>query len=754
MSSERTTVAVFRIRGMDCAEEVATLKAEIGPLVGGEQYLSFDIVNGKMRVDATQASVEAIEQAVAATGMSASPWTDDAASDEQSWWQRRGRAVMCLASAVLLVAAVLTHALAAGGLLAAIARKVLRPPLWSMACYLGAIVAGAWFVAPKAWFAVRRLRPDMNLLMAIAVAGAIAIGEWFEGGAVSFLFAVALLLESWSVGRARRAIKALVGLSPQVARVRTDEGTVEMPVDDVAVGSLVVVPPGERIPLDGVVKSGSSAVDQAPITGESIPVTKQVGDEVFAGTVNGAGALELRSTRPASDSQVARIIKLVEEAQTRRAPSEQWVERFARYYTPVMLALGVLIAVVPPLIEGGRWATWLYQALVVLVIACPCALVISTPVSIVAGLTTAARHGVLIKGGVHLEAPARFQAVALDKTGTLTHGTPAVQSVVPLDDHTDDELLAIAAALEANSTHPLARAISAHAREAAVEVPAATDFQMLPGKGATAAIGDTRYWIGSHRLMEERGIETPEAHETARRMEDAAHSVVAIGNDRHVCGLISVSDTIREESASAIAAMKTLGVRRVVMLTGDNIETAEAVGATTGVDEVRAELLPEDKVSAVTELAREHQHVAMVGDGVNDAPALAAASTGIAMGSVGTAAAVETADIALMSDEIERLPWLIVHSRRTLSVVKQNIVFALGLKLAFIVLATLGMATLWMAIAADMGASLLVILNGLRLLEPGAPPDKNGVCLHSPPTASRASVGAKNHVCDGRCDGR
>ncbi|MCA9672844.1 MAG: cadmium-translocating P-type ATPase [Myxococcales bacterium] len=736
MSNDGTTV-IFRIRGIDCAEEVATLKAEVGPLVGGEQHLSFDIVNGRMRVNDSQATPEAIQRAVAATGMSAAPWTDDAEADEQSCWQRRGRAAMCLASGVLLVVAVLTHALAAGGLLAAIARKVLRPPPWTMACYLGAIAAGAWFVAPKAWFAARRLRPDMNLLMVIAVAGAIAIGEWFEGGAVSFLFAVALLLESWSVGRARRAIKALVGLSPQVARVRTDEGTVEMQVDEVSVGSLVVVPPGERIPLDGMVQSGRSAVDQAPITGESVPVSKQEGDEVFAGTVNGVGALQVRTTRPAADTQVARIIKLVEEAQTRRAPSEQWVERFARYYTPVMLALAVIIAVVPPLIQGGRWTAWLYQALVVLVIACPCALVISTPVSIVAGLTTAARHGVLIKGGVHLEAPARFQAVALDKTGTLTHGAPAVQSVVPLDDHTDDELLAIAAALEAHSTHPLARAINAHAKEAGVEVPAASDSQMLPGKGATAAIGETRFWIGSHRLMEERGIETPEAREAARRMEDAAHSVVAIGNDRHVCGLISVSDTIRTESAAAIAAMKTLGVRKVVMLTGDNNETAQAVATATGVDQVRAELLPEDKVSAVAELAREHQHVAMVGDGVNDAPALAAASTGIAMGSVGTAAAVETADIALMSDEIERLPWLIAHSRRTLSVVKQNIVFALGLKLAFIVLATLGMATLWMAIAADMGASLLVIFNGLRLLERNTVDHKKGrgACSHGPNSA-------------------
>jgi Cd2+/Zn2+-exporting ATPase len=689
----------------------------LGSIVGGEEHLTFDIVNGKMTVLSDQVSAAQIREAVAPTGMKATPWSDEPPNG-LGLWQQHGRAVMCGASATMLATGFSTHAWHVGGPLAAISGAGGHAlPIWTIASYVAAIITGAWFVAPKAVFAMRRLRPDMNLLMTIAVTGAVVIGEWFEAGAVSFLFALALLLESWSVARARRAIKALIELSPTTARVRSPRGTVvEMQVEDVAVGSTILVPPGERVPLDGVVERGETYVNQAPITGESVPISKAAGDEVFAGTVNCDGAVEFRSTRPASDTQVARIIQMVEEAQSRRAPSEQWVERFARYYTPAMLAIAVLVAVVPPLVGGGQWGAWFYQALVILVIACPCALVISTPVSIVAGLATAARGGVLIKGGAHLEAPARLQAIALDKTGTLTYGQPTVQRVVSFNGHSERELLTIAAALETNSTHPLARAVLDKARSLEISGPSATNFQALLGKGAEGDIDGKRFWIGSHRLMEERGIETPEAHQTARSMEDAAHSVIAVGNDHHVCGLISVADGIRPQSASAIQALKELGIKKVVMLTGDNQQTAAAVAEATGVDEVRAELLPADKVAAVTELMAQYRHVAMVGDGVNDAPALAASSTGIAMGTIGTAAAVETADIALMSDEIGRLPWLVGHSHRTLAVIKQNIVFALGLKLVFIVFALAGLATLWMAIAADMGASLLVIFNGLRLL--------------------------------------
>ncbi len=707
----------FRIRGMDCAEEVAVLKREVGPLVGGAANLSFDLINGKMVVAEGHGRADEIQQRVAAAGMEAAPWTGSA--EELTPWQRHGRSVLCVLSGVLLGLGFAMQAAHLGGVAAAFRSELGHGlPTVVILCYLGALLSGGWYIFPKALFAARRLRPDMNLLMTIAVAGAVIIGDWFEAGAVSFLFAVALLLESWSVGRARRAIQALVALSPTTARYRCpDDGDImERPVEQVPLGAVVLVRPGEQIPLDGVVVKGDTSVNQAPITGESAPVQKGKGDEVFAGSINGEGAFELEVKSGASDSQLARILQMVEEAQSRRAPSEQWVERFARVYTPAMLVLAIGIAVLPPLVLGGGWARWVYQALVILVIACPCALVISTPVSIVAGLATAARMGVLIKGGAYLEAPARIRLMAMDKTGTLTLGRPVVSEVLPLGDRTERDVLEIAAALEQNSTHPLGLAILERARLLEIHVEPASDFQSLTGLGAEGTVEGRRFWIGSHRLMEERVEESPMLHERAQELESSGCSLVAVGHEGQVCGLIGIADQVREEAASAVQALKDLGIEKVVMLTGDNRRTAETVGAAAGVDEIEAELLPQDKVEAIRRLSGRRGRVAMVGDGVNDAPALVASDLGIAMGAVGTAAAVETADIALMSDDLSRLPWLVGHSRRTLGVIKQNIIFALGLKVVFIVLALFGMATLWMAIAADMGASLLVIFNGLRLL--------------------------------------
>lgn len=416
----------FTIHGLDCAEEVAVLQRAVGPVVGGEAHLAFDILNGTMTVRLAEKTVSetAVQQAVARTGMQALPWQEASVTlHSETFWQRHGRTTLCLASGVLLANGLLWHALRHGGVLAALAAGGSDGqafPLTSSLLYLGAVVSGAWFIAPKALYAARTCRPDMHLLMTVAVLGAIAIGEWFEAATVAFLFALALLLESWSVGRARRAIKALVDLSPSMARcLAPDTRTVtEQPVAAVPVGATVLVRPGEKIPLNGVVTEGGTAVNQAPITGESRPVSKAAGDEVYAGTINGDGAFAFQTTKRAEETTLARIIHLVEEAHTRRAPSEQWVDRFARLYTPVMMALAVLIAVLPPLLVGGAWGAWVYEALVILVIACPCALVISTPVSIVAGLTAAARAGVLIKGGAYLEAPARLRVIAFDKTGT------------------------------------------------------------------------------------------------------------------------------------------------------------------------------------------------------------------------------------------------------------------------------------------------------------------------------------------------
>ncbi|NIA06557.1 MAG: cadmium-translocating P-type ATPase [Actinobacteria bacterium] len=721
----------YRIRGLDCAEETGALRKTVGKLTGVAE-LEFDILNGKMMLalDPGVISEEDVFAAVRKAGLEALPWDDDRPGDglsssEGSFWQRSGRLLMCVASGVLLVAGFVTHAVLHGSILDVLStghgQETHVFPLVSILLYIGSIVAGAWFVAPKALSAARRFRPDMNLLMVVAVIGAVTIGEWFEAATVTFLFAVALLLEHWSVGRARRAISALMDISPTVARYVCphDGDIIEKRVEDVPMGVTVLVRPGEKIPLDGRVTKGSSAVNQAPITGESLPVPKAPGDEVFAGTINEDGALEFKTTKAANDTTLARIIHLVQDAQSRRAPAERWVEKFARYYTPMMMALAAAIVVVPPLFFSAGWMEWLYRGLVILVIACPCALVISTPVSIVSGLTAAARNGVLIKGGMYLEAVSRLRALALDKTGTLTYGHPEVQQIVPFNSHTPEELLERAAALEAPSEHPLARAVLQKAQEQGITVQRAEDFQAIKGKGAEAKIEGTPFWIGSHRLMDEKGQETPESHGKAEELEDAGHSVVAIGNDQHVCGLISVADGVRDTAREAVQAIKQLGVRKVVMLTGDNEGTARAVAGITAVDEFRAELLPEDKVEAVESLVGEFGQVGMIGDGVNDAPAMAVATVGIAMGAMGTDAAIETADIALMSDDLSKLPWLIGHSRHTLGIIKQNITFALGLKSVFIVLTLLGVASLWMAIAADTGASLLVIFNSLRLLGRG-----------------------------------
>jgi len=626
-------------------------------------------------------------------------------------------------SGLATAAGFVVHAVVAGGIGAAIgigeverfgAHEV-SP--WAKALYLLAIVAGGWFVAPKAWLSLRRLRPDMNLLMTIAVLGAVAIGEWFEAATVAFLFALSLALEAWSVGRARRAVEALMKLAPtRVRLIGADGEESEIEAAAAPLGVRFRVRPGERIALDGRVVAGTSDVDQAPITGESAPVAKEGGDEVFAGTINGRGVLEIESTRPAGDTALARILRSVEEARSRRSPSEQWVERFARVYTPAVFAVALAVALGGPPLFGLAWSDALYRALALLVIGCPCALVVSTPVAIVAALASAARHGILVKSGRFIEAPAGLATVAMDKTGTLTHGRPVVAEVVPLAEHDERELLERAAALEAHSEHPIARAILARAAELGIRAPAAEGFEIFPGKGAQGRIGGRLYWIGSHRYLEERKEETPAVHQRIEALATSGRTVVVVGDGSHVCGLVTLADEVRPEARALIRDLHAAGVRRVVMLTGDHAPTADRVARECGIDEVRSELLPEEKLAAIEELVARDGSVAMVGDGVNDAPALARATVGIAMGTAGTDVAIEVADVALMSDDLSRLPWLIRHSRRTLAIVRQNVTFALAIKAVFVLLAFAGHASLWAAITADMGATLVVIANALRLL--------------------------------------
>lgn len=707
----------FKIDGLDCAEEIAIIKAELAPLTGIEN-LAFDLLNGKLTV-VHQATLDSAEilGAVSRAGLRAEAWHDSREPRSPTGrWTRWGRTFMTFVSGFCLATAFVIHAATQGWQSAFGAADGVMPVSVRL-LYVTAVAAGSWFVIPKALRAISRRRADMHLLMVVAVLGAVVIGEYFEAAAVAFLFAVSLALEAWSIGRARRAIAALLALTPGTARVLHQDGSEELlPVESVAIGTTVIVRPGDKIPLDGTVTKGETNVNQAPITGESMPAPKSIGSQLYAGTINEDGAIEFVTTKPATDTTLARIIQLVEVAQSRRAPSEQWVEKFAQYYTPAVMLMALFLMAVPPLLFSGSWSKWFYEGLVLLVIACPCALVISTPISIVSALTSAARRGVLVKGGQYIEAPASLRAIALDKTGTLTVGRPVVREVIPLSGHTTEEVLALAASVEMRSEHPLARAIVRAATERGLRPVAADDFKVLKGRGGTAILNGRLIWVGSHRMLEERGQETPDMHERLEAFAKDGSSVVVIGKEEHVCGLIAVADDVRGNARSAVQSLRAAGIQRIVMLTGDNRGTAEAVGFRTAVDEVRAELLPEDKVAAIEELVDRYGQVAMIGDGVNDAPALARASLGIAMGAAGTDAALETADVVLMGDDLSAVAWLRRHSQQTLGIIRQNIGLSLAVKLIFVALTFVGHASLWAAIAADMGASLLVIANGLRLL--------------------------------------
>ncbi|MDX5594951.1 cation-translocating P-type ATPase [Pseudovibrio sp. SPO723] len=712
----------FRVEGLCCAEEIGILRRAVGPVVGSADNLGFDILNTKMIVSPTASNVsdQTIIKAVNATGMKATPFVDSEADEARERMHKR-LGSFTLASGILWgIALVLQAAQYLGSGSQPDLLQVLSgtPSLGVEIVYLAAIFAGARLVAPKAWYALKTLRPDMNLLMMVAVAGAIGIGEWFEGATVAFLFSLSLYLESWSVGRARKAVAALMDIAPSTVRIKHSDGREDVvDVKSVVPGTVFVVRGGDRIPLDGIVRSGIGSVDQAPITGESVPVMKEVGADVYAGTINGEGTFEVEATKGADDTMLARIIRMVSDAQGRRAAAEQWVDKFARVYTPAVMVLALLMAVAPPVLFGPSWEEWFYRALVLLVIACPCALVISTPVSIVAGLTSAARNGVLIKGGVYLELPAHLTALAFDKTGTITEGRPTVTDVVPLNGHGVQELLRRAASLEARSSHPLAQAIAECANEEGVEYEPAENVELLPGRGLSGQRDGKTYWLGSRRFLQEKRFDIGEANTLAAELEADGKTVVLVGTDHHVCGVIALSDKIRETAAALVKDLHDAGVQKLVMLTGDNKATAEKVAKAVGIDEVRAELLPEDKVAAVEELERTHSIVAMIGDGVNDAPAMARANFGVAMGAIGSDAAIETADIALMKDDLSRLPWLIGHSKRTLAIIRQNIAFAFVVKGSLVVLTALGLSSLWVAILGDVGATLVVVANALRLLK-------------------------------------
>lgn len=703
--SEKTSadarLSSFRIEAMDCPTEQTLIQNKLGKLAGVQQ-LEFNLINRVLGVTHNLPGTEPITEAIKSLGMHAEPLQAgvDApapAAVKKHWWP------LALSGLTALGAEVIHFTSAA--------------PDWVVAVVaLVSILSGGLGTYKKGWIALKNRNLNINALMSIAVTGAILIGQWPEAAMVMFLFTVAELIEARSLDRARNAISGLMQMTPEQATVLQADGNWrEQEVKSVDLGARVRVKPGERIALDGAVVSGSSTIDQAPITGESLPVEKTVGDKVFAGTINQAGSLEYTVTAAANNSTLARIIHAVEQAQGARAPTQRFVDQFSKIYTPAVFVFALAVAIIPPLFMGAAWFDWIYRALVLLVVACPCALVISTPVTIVSGLAAAARKGILVKGGVYLEGGFKLDYLALDKTGTITHGKPVQTDYLSLDPTADATAPAIAAALAGRSDHPVSLAIANAAVDKNFAAPTVDNFAALGGRGVKGDINGQTYHLGNHRLVEELGLCSPQLEEKLFALEKQGKSVVLLLDSSGPLALFAVADTVKETSREAILQLHELGVK-TLMLTGDNVHTAQAIAAQVGIDEARGDLLPTDKLQAIEDLYKQGHRVGMVGDGINDAPALARAEIGFAMAAAGTDTAIETADVALMDDDLRKIPAFISLSRNTASILKQNIALALVIKAIFLAVTFAGLATMWMAVFADMGVSLLVVFNGLRLL--------------------------------------
>ncbi len=698
--SEKAYTSIFRLSGLDCADCAAHLEKRLVALPGVKSV----IVNfGAAKLTITHILTDAdIINAVRQAGYQAEPYQQVAAANAQPvrWWDNPKTMATIFAGLFLGAAMILEWT--------DIAQAVVIP------LYALAMIVGGYHVAKSGLYGLKSMTLDTNFLMLIAAIGAVAIGEWSEGATVVFLFSLGNALQAYTMDKTRQSIRALMELAPRDALVRRDGQEVRLTIEEIIVGDTILVLPGERIAMDGKVTAGLSSVNQAAITGESLPVEKELGDLVYAGTVNEQGVLEILVTKLAQDSTLARIMHMVEEAQAEKAPMQQFVDVFAKYYTPAVIIAAVGIAVIPPLLFAQPFDEWFYRSLVLLVISCPCALVISTPVSIVSAIGNASRNGVLIKGGVYLEQMGIIQAVAFDKTGTLTEGKPAVTDIVPLSGLDSEQVLALAATVEQRSEHPLARAILG--RASLLELGSVADFTALPGRGAQATVTGETIYVGNMRLFEELAYPLGNAPQLVTELEDQGKTVVLIGRQSELLGLIALADTVRATAPLAIAALRKAGVKSIAMLTGDNDRAARNIALQAGVDTVFSELLPQDKVSTLQQLAGKYGNVAMVGDGINDAPALAVANVGIAMGVAGSDSALETADIALMADDLGKLAYIMALSRNMMTIIRQNITFSLAVKALFVIGTFAGFVNLWLAVFADTGASLLVTLNGMRLV--------------------------------------
>jgi len=694
----------FRIQQMDCPTEEALIRSKLANNAD-IQTLEFNLLQRVLTVTGTALNTAQIEAALRELGFT--PETIDTTLAQpmpKPQEEAQPRYELLFVAGTAAVASEALEYLDIGN------------TWWIAGLALLAIVTSGWKTYQKGWIALKNRNLNINALMSIAVTGALLIGQWPEAAMVTFLFAVAELIEAKSIDRARQAIRELMALAPSRVTVKKSDGTwAEIDVADATLGDTVRVRPGERIGLDGQIVSGQSTVNQAPITGESLPVDKGVGDPVFAGTINDMGSFEFRITATARDTTLARIIHAIEEAQGARAPTQRFVDTFAKYYTPIVFVLAILVAIIPPLMFGGIWYDWIYKALVLLVIACPCALVISTPVTVVSGLAAAAKRGILIKGGVYLENGRHLHTVALDKTGTITQGKPTQTDSVALVEEDKQTLHAHAVSLATRSDHPVSRAL-VEAAPLSSSVSEIDDFSALPGQGIKGQIAGRQLYLGNHQLIEKLGVCSPAVEQHLHQWEQQGKTVVMLADVSRVLMLFAVADAVRPTSRDAIQSLSKLGVE-VVMLSGDNAATARHIAQQVGISTAHGNLMPQDKLKVIGSLiATKGAGVGMVGDGINDAPALARADIAFAMGAAGTDTAIETADVALMDDDLRKIPEFIRLSRRTSAILKQNIAVALGIKAVFLALTIAGQSTLWMAVFADVGASLLVVGNGLRLL--------------------------------------
>ena len=702
--SEKMTEKTYRIEGLSCTNCAGKFEKNVKQLPG---VTSATVNFGASKISVEgQTTIEELEEAGAFENLII---RDDQENDEQvrskeSFIKRNIALIISLG--FILVAVISQLSLGEDHLL-------------TKALYILAIIIGGFDLFKEGFSDLIKLDFSMESLMTIAIIGAAFIGEWAEGSIVVILFAISEALERFSMDKARQSIRSLMDIAPKEALIRRNNVEQLVSVDKIDIDDIMIIKPGQKIAMDGLVINGHSSVNQAAITGESVPVEKQLDDEVFAGTLNEEGVLEVKVTKKVTDTTIAKIIHLVEEAQGERAPAQAFVDKFAKYYTPFIIIMALLIVVVPPLFFGGDWNKWLYQGLSILVVGCPCSLVISTPVSIVSAIGNAAKNGVLVKGGVYLEEIGHLRAIAFDKTGTLTKGKPVVTDFIATSSETDINYLSIISSLESLSQHPLASAILNEADKTNVDYKSIQieDFQSITGKGLTGIHQNIRYYIGSPKLFSASVIEETAVKVQYRQFQEQGKTAMYFGTDEQILGVIAVADEVRDSSAAVISELHKLSIEHTIMLTGDNTKTAESIGKQLGVTEIKGDLMPQEKLDSIKALRTTYNKVAMVGDGINDAPALAASTVGIAMGGAGTDTALETADVALMGDDLQKLPFIVRLSHQTLKVIKQNITFSLGIKLLALLLVIPGWLTLWIAIVADMGATLLVTLNGLLLMK-------------------------------------